>query len=364
MPWYKNLMKIKVNYIDGEKKSTALGINKISIELISKLTKRVEFKSFNYKNPHNNPLIRQLTIYCFYPIKTAIKLINNSDIIHIYSQGYAYLSHFLPKQKLIITCCDLTPLVYSQTNNFWQNMLLKYSFSGLKKANKIITISKSTKTELIKYLKIPEQKIIVIYPSIDEKFSILKENRKNELKKRLFSDKKVILYVGSYLKNKNINGLIKVFYEIHKEIKNAILVIVNEKEKIPKEYLDLINNLGIQEIVQFTGYVSDQELVNIFNCSDVLIYPSLYEGFGFPPLEAMACGCPVITSNTSSLPEVVGDAGILVNPNNYNEIAKNAIMLLKNPTIRNKMIIKGLKQAKKFRNSPSEKVLDVYKKLI
>ena len=358
--------KLKIHFIYGESKSSAFGINNLSDYLIKSLSRVVTYNIISYKKKFNLPFSGKFYRYLYYPIKSFLKVFNKDGVVHISSQLYGHICYLflILRRKIIITCCDIIPLIYPGGYSSFDLFFYRISLSGLKKATKIIAISKSTKNDLIKYLKIPKQKIIVIYPGIDKQNSILKEKRKKELKKRLFSDKKVILYVGSYLKNKNINGLIKVFYEIHKEIKSAILVIVNEKEKMPNEYIDLMYNLGVQKMVRFTNHVTDQELVNIYNCSDILIYPSFYEGFGLPPLEAMACGCPVITSNTSSLPEVVGDAGIMVDHNDYNEIAKNAIMLLKNPEIRNKMIMKGLKQTEKFRNSLSEKVLDIYKELI
>lgn len=356
-------MKIKINYLIGKKNSQALGVERISTKLTKELAKKIDFKVYSYKMPMNFLLIRLLYIYLFYPFKVFFSIYKSHEIIHINSQGYAHLAYFLPKDKLIITCCDLIPLII-KGKNFIYNNLMTYTFSGLKKASKIISISNSTKNDLVRYLHIPEEKIIVIYPKIHEEFKRLDNEIILNIKKSLFPGKKIILYVGSYLPNKNLPVILKAFQKIKLKIKNLTLVIVNEKNKLPVEYRMLINDLCIEKDICFTEYIPDQKLIELYNMADVFLFPSLYEGFGFPVIEAMACGCPVITSDTSSLPEVVGDAGIMVNPNDCNGIAKKAILLLKNQEIRDIMINKGLKQAEKFRDNPSEKVLDIYRELI
>lgn len=357
-------MKIKINFLYGETNSRALGVERISTTLTKELTKRVNFKVYSYRIPINLPLIRQLYIYLLYPLKIFFSLHKSHEIIHIYSQGYAYLAHFLPKDKLIITCCDLIPYINNSKHNLLESLALRFTFLGLKKANKIIAISRATKKDLIRYLNISEKKITIISPIVDKTFKRLNKEDITKIKQTFFPDKKIILYVGSYLPNKNLPIILKAFQKIKLKINNLTLVIVNEKNKLPSEYKALINDLNIEKDIYYTGYISDQKLVELYNCSDVFIFPSLYEGFGFPPLEAMVCGCPVITSNTSSLPEVVGDAAIMVDPSDLNEIAKKTILLLKNQKIRDIMINKGFKQAKKFRNRPLKKVMNVYKELI
>lgn len=111
---------------------------------------------------------------------------------------------------------------------------------------------------------------------------------------------------------------------------------------------DRVKELGLEEKVRFTYQLSEQELVEIYQHAGVFVYPSLYEGFGLPPLEAMASGVPVITSNSSSLPEVVGDAGIMVDPGNISDLCEAILAVLANPDTRNTMIKKGLEQASKF----------------
>ena len=137
----------------------------------------------------------------------------------------------------------------------------------------------------------------------------------DELKSEYKIDTPFILFVGTLEKRKNVPTLLKSFYKLKKcKIEHKLVIVGGKGWKYTKIF-DLIEEFNLKGDVIFTDYVSDEYLVKFYNAADLFVYPSLYEGFGLPPLEAMACGCPVITSNTSSLPEVVGDAGIMIDPN-------------------------------------------------
>ncbi len=143
--------------------------------------------------------------------------------------------------------------------------------------------------------------------------------------------------------------MLKAFSEVYKKIPIP-LVITGKKGWKYKRIFEMVKKLNLKKDVIFTGYVPEEDLPAIYNAADLFVYPSLYEGFGLPPLEAMACGTPVITSNTSSFPEVVGDAGIMVNPHDVDELAKVMYEVLTNDGLREDMIKKGLKQPKKIRS--------------
>jgi len=329
-------MKINIDYIEGEKNSNSFGINLLSCNYIFFLKNQINIKKYLY--PHvKNSLIKQLYIYIIFPIKLWFILRNTKKIIHTSSQGYAHIAHFLSSKKLVITCCDLIPIIFSERKNIYQTLLLNYTFSGLKKAKKIIAISNSTKNDLIKYLGISEEKIKVIYPGVSENFKPLNLIKKN-----------FILYVGAFYKSKNLTVLFKSFSKISKIYPNLRLVIVNDKNNLPKGLSLLMNNLNILDKIDFTGNISEKALIKIYNQAKLLVQPSYYEGFGLPVLEAMACGCPVLTSNTSSLPEVVGNAGIMVDPNDISGFTKGIKEIITNNKLRKKMVKRGLKQAQKF----------------
>ncbi|MCM8768586.1 MAG: glycosyltransferase family 4 protein, partial [Candidatus Omnitrophica bacterium] len=142
------------------------------------------------------------------------------------------------------------------------------------------------------------------------------------------------------------------------------LVIVGQKLWLYNPIFDEVRKSGCEDRIIFTDYLQEEDLVLLYNFADVFVYPSLYEGFGLPVLEAMACGCPVVTSNTSSLPEVVGNAGILVNPFEIEEIAQAVLALLSNQELRVKLKNEGLRQARLFScRKMAEKILEVYREL-
>ncbi|GAI86912.1 unnamed protein product, partial [marine sediment metagenome] len=135
-------------------------------------------------------------------------------------------------------------------------------------------------------------------------------------------------------------------------------------ERYRQSTLKVINELGLHEDVSFTGYLSDEEVALYYSNARCLLFPSLYEGFGFPALEAMACGCPVITSDNSSLPEVVGDAGVMVNPYDTDSLAQAMREVLTNSKLRDDMVRKGLEQSKKFSwERAAEQTQEVYEKV-
>jgi len=218
----------------------------------------------------------------------------------------------------------------------------------LKTADKIITVSNSTKNDLMNHFNIPKEKIRVIFEAADEKFKSLNNKETKEVKYKYHLNFPFILYVGGLAVHKNIPALIKAFYKVKKKGIQHKLVITGTKRWKYKEIFETIDKLDLQNDVVFTGYVSDEDLPALYNAADLFVYPSIYEGFGLPPLEAMACGTPVITSNTSSLPEVVGDAGIMVDPYDVNGLADAMHEVLANEGLRANMIKNGLERAKMF----------------
>ena len=178
-----------------------------------------------------------------------------------------------------------------------------------------------------------------------------------------FKNNKIILYVGLDKPTKNICTLIRAFYELKKKIKNVKLIKVGgyewKSERI--KILKLIRELKLIEDIIFTGYVNDEDLPLFYNVADVFIFPSLYEGFGLPILEAMSCGCPVIASNVASISEVVGDAGILIDPLDVNGFTNAMYDILTNNDLRTKLSKRGLKQAKKFSlDDECKKTIKIY----
>lgn len=293
----------------------------------------------------NNPF-PVLKTYAWYPYLVRKLRSYKLDAIHNPTQIPTF---FKVKQKYILTLHDITPFIFSEEHRFGRPLIYKIFFPRtLKTADKIIADSNSTKKDLINYFNVPEEKIRVILLAADEKFKPLNKEEINEVKQKYYLNFPFILYVGTLEPRKNTPSLIRAFYKIKKKNPQHKLVITGKKGWKYKEIFETIDKLNLQKDVVFTGYVSDEDLPALYNAADLFVYPSLYEGFGLPPLEAMACGCPVITSNTSSLPEVVGDAGIMINPHDVNGLAKAMYEVLTNESLGEDKIKKGLERAKMF----------------
>lgn len=287
-------------------------------------------------------------------LKEALK--NNSNCIHFTSHSLAsYFDLFPFVRKKILTVHDIIPhLLKEHRGHYFLNILER---KNINKADHIITISQNTKKDLMKYFKIPEEKITVIYNGIDHELFYPKPER---------FDFPYILYVGTEEPRKNIEIILKVLYELKKEFKSLKLIKIGESGRIlyRNKTLHLIKELGLENDVIFTNFIKKDDLPYYYSSAIALIFPSLYEGFGLPVLEAMACGCPVITANTSSIPEVIGDVGIMLDPNDVDGF-KNAMKeILENQRLREDMIRNGIKRAKEFSWDKTAKMtVQVYKEL-
>ena len=265
-------------------------------------------------------------------------------------------AHVIPRvhpQKTVTVCHDLGfkrfPGAYSVWSRFYLNWSTKFA---LKHASKIIAISEFTKNELINIYQADSSKIEVVHLAYDDQlFRPIKDEAKiNEVLAKYKIEKPYILYVGRLEKKKNIIGLIKAFksftdtkYKIQNTRYKLILVgKPGYGYKRIKNYESRIKN--ILEI----GYVEQTDLPYIYAGAKVFVFPSFYEGFGMPVLEAMACATPVVASNTTSIPEVAGDAALLVNPDNSKEIAAAVEQIINDTDLRTRLVQKGLDRVKNF----------------
>jgi glycosyltransferase involved in cell wall biosynthesis len=270
----------------------------------------------------------------------------NLDIVHNPTQTPTF---FKFKQKYVLTVHDITPFLFSAEHRFGRSFIFRLLFPRtLENTDKIIAVSNSTKSDLIKYFNVSAEKIEVIHEAADERFKLLTDDEVKDVKQKYNIDFPFILYVGTLEKRKNIPTLIKAFYELKKRNVDHKIVIAGKKGWKYKNIFETVSRLNLQNDIFFTGYIESSDLPKLYNAADLFVYPSLYEGFGLPPLEAMACGCPVITSNTSSLKEVIGDAGIMLPPNDVSEFANAMYNVLTSNELRQKMIRKGLERAKMF----------------
>lgn len=219
----------------------------------------------------------------------------------------------------------------------------KYFFKNILRSDMIITGSEYSKQEILERLNFESDKIRVIYHGVDH--DIFKKYENIELNIEIPA--KFILSVGSIEPRKNLLGLLKAYDSLGKAIKEEYkLVLVGFKGWHNKDIMDIVNNNKAN--IHYLGFVSDEELVKLYNLASLFVFPSFYEGFGLPPLEAMACGTPVITSDTTSMPEICGDAAIYIDPYDINSIREKIEMVLLNVEIQNMLMDKGLKRAGEF----------------
>ncbi len=359
---------MEVDYITGRESHLVFGMHRRHKEVYERLKHSIDVIEIDYRAPAN-PLLSLFVSYVYYPY--LIKREQRKESIkHITDQWFAYILNLYRMDESIVTCHDIYHYITKEYSeyNFFFNSMFAFSIRGLKKADRIIAVSEFTKKEIIKYLKYPEQDITVIYNGVDHDRCVGVLNNKN-VKESSYLDEnfKNILYVGSEAPRKNFDGLIKAFYLLKKKYPMTRLIKVGDAQwKGGREKnLYLIKKLNLQKDVLFTGYLSDDELLKTYTMVDLFVFPSFYEGFGIPPLEAMACGTPVITSNTTSLPEVVGDAGVMVNPNNIEGLAKTMHEVLTNNALRQDLIKKGLERAKMFSwDRTTKETLRVYEEII
>ena len=200
----------------------------------------------------------------------------------------------------------------------------------------------------------------MVHLGVESRFRPINNVEDFRLKNNLPS--KMILNVGTLEPRKNVVSLIKAFEKLkQKGYKDYKLVIAGEKGWLYKQIFKEVEHRDLKKEILFLGVVKDEDLPMLYNCADMFVYPSLYEGFGLPPLEAMACGIPVITSNTSSLPEVIGDAGIMVDPGDVNSLCEAMYNVLTDKELRCQMSKKGLKRAKLFSwEKAANEILEIY----
>jgi len=300
---------------------------------------------------------RYLSLKEAYRLSRVIR--SQKDIVHLPNQNFARYALLL-KTPFIVTVHDVIRFYFDfAKETISERILLTLDKRYIKRASHIIADSQNTKNDLIKYSKIPEDRISVIYCGVDH--SIFRPYSIKPL------NKPYILYVGSERPRKNLGRLFEAFAKLKGEFPELKLVKVGEAGRLGKYRADTmkkLDSLGITRDVIFVEYASELDLAHYYSSAQLLAYPSLYEGFGLPPLEAMACGCPVVTSNISSLPEVVGEAGIMVNPYDTDSLVKAMRQVLTNDELRANMVRKGLERAKEFSwERAAEQTLEVYNKV-
>lgn len=308
----------------------------------------------------SNPAVRLVWEQTVFP-----RLIRKSGVDLLHSLHYTRPIH-LPC-KSVVTFHDMTfflfPNLHTRSKRLFFPLAIRLS---ARRADAIIADSENTRLDTIRLLPVSPGKIFAVPLGVNEHYRpIADPNQLQAVREKYDLPAQFILYVGLVEPRKNLPLLLNAYKISTQRGVDQPLVIVGRLGWRYQQVLREIEELGIKDKVHFTGYLPPQDLPMVYNLADVFVYPSIYEGFGLPPLEAMACGTPVITSAVSSMPEHVGDAGVLVPPNDLHALADAIQRLISDDSLRSHLAYQGPQQAANYTwDRTARETLRIYQQLI
>jgi len=316
-----------------------------------------QFKNFTVRLlPPPTPLVRV-------PVFLAYELLRRPvDVLHV-----QYTAPPFCRVPVVVTIHDLAfehlPETFTRRGSFQLKLTVRRT---AKKAARIATVSEYSRQDLLRTYHLPPEKVVVTYNGIEPHFTPQPKSpgESSEIRQRFGIARDFLLAVGSLQPRKNLVRLIRAYAKLRNENENFTrqLVIVGRKLWLADEIFAEVQKQRWAEDVILTGYVADEDLPALYRSASAFVYPSLFEGFGLPPLEAMACGAPVVTSDTSGLPEVTGDAALLIDPHDEQSLANALIEVVNNKPLRASLREKGIAQAGKFTwREAAEKTLRLYR---
>jgi glycosyltransferase involved in cell wall biosynthesis len=284
---------------------------------------------------------------------------------------HSWIPYLLPS-PYVVTLHDLNSILFPRSTSNWLKALDRHILiHGLRNAARVMAVSQATKRDAIRRLGLPTEQFEVIPDAVDSRVAqpVGDEERERILARYQISDP-FVLYAGRIQVHKNLPRLIEAFAVVKSELENhpryanlRLIIIGDELSALP-ELRHSVMRAGIQSSVRFLGFVSLDTLRVFYASATAFLFPSLYEGFGLPPLEAMAHGTPVITSNLSSMPEVVGDAAVLVKPQNVFDIARGLRQVLLDDDFRRDLGVRGRRQAEGYSwDDTAQRVLNTYRRV-
>jgi glycosyltransferase involved in cell wall biosynthesis len=277
--------------------------------------------------------------------------------------------HVLPAAcpcRSVVTIHDLSAFRFPQAFPPIQRRYLQlFTKRSARKADAVVAISESTRRDVIEMLGVSPDRVSVVLNGVDPSYRPAAEADRQRAADLYGIGPNDVLYLGTLEPRKNIPALITAFSRATKHLPADVrLIVAGARGWMYDSIFKLAEDLGLVERVRFVGYIPAEDHAALYSAAAVFVYPSLYEGFGLPPLEAMACGTPVIASNASSLPEVVGDAGLLVDPRDTDALGDAMIRLLGDSGLRAELRERGLERAAQFSwESSARRTLDVYEQV-
>lgn len=284
------------------------------------------------------------------------------EVYHVPQNGIG-----LPEKKIcpyVITLHDVIPYKLPETvGPSYLKIFLEKMPRIIKQADAIITVSEYSKKDIAETLGVPLNNIFVTLLAAENIYYPMDRNTAKQLLSRKYGiNDDFILYLGGFSPRKNIKGLIEAYYKIYRKLSTPHkLIIVGKHGKSYDDYRQLVNKLDMEDQVIFTGYIPVNDLPLFYNGASLFAYPSLYEGFGLPPLEAMACATPVITSNVTSIPEIVDGCAMTINPYDIDELAEAMHIILEDNKLWEHYSLSGFKKSREYSwKATARKTLDVF----
>jgi glycosyltransferase involved in cell wall biosynthesis len=271
------------------------------------------------------------------------------DVYHVPQNGIG-----IPLEKrcpLIVTVHDLIPYVYPETvGRGYLKIFLSEMPKIMEQADRVITVSEHSKQDIKRIFKLPDERLRVIPEAPEDVYQPMDKRLASRFVRENYGiERPYILYVGGFSPRKNVKGLINAFYDLLGDLPEEYkLVIVGKEVRDFEDTALLAEALGLTDRVIFTGFVPVMDMPYLYNAAELFVYPSFYEGFGLPPLEAMACGTPVITTNVSSMPEICEGAALLVDPLHSLALAEAMYRMLTDEELRARLSQQGILRARSF----------------
>jgi glycosyltransferase involved in cell wall biosynthesis len=272
----------------------------------------------------------------------------------------------------VVTIHDMANLFYEEAASNFRMQLRRWRFRrGLVRANRVIAVSDATRRDVVNHMRVPPARVRRVYNAPDPGFRVEGSSSNAEQQQRIMERYQIhypfLLYAGNIRRHKNVPRLVEAFAVVRDQLqshpiyKDLRLVIIGDTISQYPAVRQTVIKSRVEPVVRFLGFVPFETLRCFYEMAAAFVFPSRYEGFGLPPLEAMACGAPVVASNVSSLPEVVGDAAILVNPENVFDIARGIREVLLDEELRAQLIVRGRAQARRFSwERTARQVLEIY----
>ncbi len=286
------------------------------------------------------------------------------DLNHVLDHSYGHLLFGLDPERTVVTVHDIAPLLFPGKRLGMSRLTWQLAWKGTLRARCLIADSNFTRQLIVERFSFPPERVVVAPLGVELAFRPLPREAVEELRRRYaLPDALLLLHVGHTQPRKNLEGLLHALAIVRRRNSHVVLLQVGGVPTARQRAL--VESLGLRDAVHFLGPVSESDLIAFYNLADVFVFPSLYEGFGFPPLEAMACGTPVVASHAASLPEVVGDAGLLVDPCDPEAMAEAIHRVLQDPELAEELRRRGLERARQFTwERTAQETLAVYEAML